>query len=343
MTCSQKKINDGRIFEPKINNPLDDVIEIIDDPAAEPKKTTFPYVEPTVQLPDEIEDKQKLTDNDWADLLSKINRPNDIFTEQKKQKDIETIIEDEIKDPIPTNDYWLEEDIFSTTDKQSTIDATKIIVDGIKQTTNDVLDKIDIQALSDNILRNLRPVDNRTTQELIDDDFISLDDRTQHERDDDDNISLESDREDDRVAIEDVVEPDNIEIRPPFYSIVPPESNIATIEDVIKPPPNIPNTAPPKTLDVDIDALSDNILKNLKPVNNRNLQNLIDDDFIPIDDTTQQEREDDDNISLEVEAPPIIDIDRTSAWDQNKTELARPGPIIKLSTDYDRKVFKKEN
>ena len=36
-----KKINDGRIFTPKINNPLDDVIEIIDDPNAEHKKTTF--------------------------------------------------------------------------------------------------------------------------------------------------------------------------------------------------------------------------------------------------------------------------------------------------------------
>ena len=73
MTCSQKKINDGRIFEPKINNPLDDVIEIIDDPTAEHKITTFPYVEPTVQLPDEIEDKQKLIDDDWADLLSILN------------------------------------------------------------------------------------------------------------------------------------------------------------------------------------------------------------------------------------------------------------------------------
>ena len=36
-----KKINDGRIFTPKINNPLDDVIEIIDDPNAQHKKTTF--------------------------------------------------------------------------------------------------------------------------------------------------------------------------------------------------------------------------------------------------------------------------------------------------------------
>ena len=86
---------------------------------------------------------------------------NDIVTEQKKQKDIEDVIELVIKDLIPTNNYWWEEDIFSKTDKQPTIDASKIIVDDIKQITNDVLKNIDIQVLSDNIIRNLRPVDNR--------------------------------------------------------------------------------------------------------------------------------------------------------------------------------------
>ena len=80
-----KKINDGRIFEPKIQDPLDDVIEILDDPNPEHKKTTFPYVEPTVQLPDEIEDSQKRIDDDFTDLLSKINKVNDVATEQKKR------------------------------------------------------------------------------------------------------------------------------------------------------------------------------------------------------------------------------------------------------------------
>ena len=113
-----------------------------------------------------------------------------------------------------------------------------------------------------------------------------------------------------------------------------------TIEDIFEPPTErtIPPTAPPKTLHVDINALSDNKLRNLRPADNRNLQNLIDDDFIPIDDRTQKEREDDDNTSLEGETPPIIDIDTTSALEQNKTDIASPGPIIKLSTDYDRKV-----
>ena len=185
-----KKINEERIFEPKISNPLDDVIEIMGDPNFEHKKTTFPYVEPTVQLPDEKEEDQKRIDDDFADFLSKIYGQNDVFAEQKKQKQIEDTIEDIIKEPITNNDDWWEEDIFSTTDTQPTIDASKSILNDIKQTTNDTLNKINIQALSDNILRNLRPIDNRTTQGLMNDDFISIDDRTQREREEDDNISF---------------------------------------------------------------------------------------------------------------------------------------------------------
>ena len=81
-----KKINDGRIFEPKIQDPLDDVIEIFDEPNPEHKKTTFPYVEPTVQLRDEIGNSQKRIDDDFTDLLSRINKVNDVATEHKKQK-----------------------------------------------------------------------------------------------------------------------------------------------------------------------------------------------------------------------------------------------------------------
>ena len=271
-------------------------------------------------------------------MLTKIYGPNDVLTEQKKQKKIEDVIDDVIKEPLPTNDYWRDEDIFSTNDKQPTIDATKMIVDDIKEPTNNILNDIDIKALSDNILRNLRPRDNRTIQELIDDDFIPIDDGTPQERMDDDNISLQ--REDDKVTIKDVLDPDEVETRPPLYKIVPPKQNIVTIEDIFKPPMagTIPPTAPPKTLDIDINAFSDNILRNLRPVGNRNLQNLIDDDFIPINDRTQQEKEDDDNISLAGEAPPLITIDTTNAWDQNKTEIARAGPAYKLSTDIDRKL-----
>ena len=48
-----------------------------------------------------------------------------------------------IKNSIPTNNYWWEEDIFSKDDEKSTIDATKNIVDDIK--TSD----IDLQVLSE--------------------------------------------------------------------------------------------------------------------------------------------------------------------------------------------------
>ena len=78
-----KKINDGRIFDPKIEDPLDDVIEIIDLPDIEHKKSTFPYVEPTVQLPDEIEETQKLIDGDFIDLQTKFEKVNDVATEKK--------------------------------------------------------------------------------------------------------------------------------------------------------------------------------------------------------------------------------------------------------------------
>ena len=170
-------------------------MEILEDPNVDHKKTTFPYAEPTVQLPDEIKKSQKLIDDDFVDLLSKFNEPNDALIEQKKQKDIENLTGDMTKDPIPTNEYWWEEDIFSKNDKQPTIDITKTIVDDIKQPTNDILKSVDTQALSDNIWRNLKPLDNRTLQQLIGDDFIPIDDRTPQQREDDDNISLAEDED----------------------------------------------------------------------------------------------------------------------------------------------------
>ena len=273
------------------------------------------------------------------------------------------MIEDVLKPPS-VDDFWWEDDIFDKTDNWPTIDTTKMIVDDIQSTTKKPLHNVDIQTLSDNIFKNLRPRDNRTIQELIDDDFIPIDDRTQQELEDDDYISLESDN-DDRVTIEDVFEPT------PLYKIRPPKPNPITTEDIFNPPNNIgttllpppsnfkkpepniitvtdtiipplvntiPPTAPPKTLDVDINVLSDNILRNLRPKDNRNLQNWIHNDFIPIDDRTQVELEDDDYKSLPGDAPPVINIDVTDAWDENKTTVSKPGPIYKLSTDYEKKV-----
>ena len=351
-----KTINDGRIFEPVINDPLDDVVEKIDLPDPEHKKTTFPYVESTVQLPDEIEETQKAIDDDYADLLNKIYVVNNVALAQKEQEKTQRVIED-VLEPSPfetQDDFWWEDEVFPKDDTKETIGTSKMIVDDIKNTHN-----VDIQPLSDNILKNLRPRDNRTIQELIDDDFIPLDDRTWQERMDDDNISLQSDNN--MVTIEDV--PDDgytFNIKCPSTKTIPvlkipnPEPNIITVELQIK-PTNIPPTTPPKTLDVNIQALYDNILKNLRqpqlqqqPLrDNRNLQDLIDDQFIPLDDRdpaeiakdeTQPETRPFSIITLRTPDEPVIEIDATDDWDENKTKIRRPGPTYKLSTDYEKKI-----
>ena len=77
-----RKINEDRIFETKIEDPLEEIIEIIDLLNIEHKKSMFPYDEPTAETADEIETKQKLIDDDFTDLQSKFNQPNDIFTKQ---------------------------------------------------------------------------------------------------------------------------------------------------------------------------------------------------------------------------------------------------------------------
>ena len=172
-----KKINDGRIFEPKIEDPLDDVIEIIDLPDPKHKKSMYPYVELTVQTADELDKRQQLIEDDFIDLQTKFDKVNDVASEQKKQKKIEDTIESVIDDKNPFNnfdDFWWEDDLFNNRDSQETVE---------------------IQDISDNILKNIRPVDNRTVQELIDDDFIPIDDRTQQELEDDDYDEVESETE----------------------------------------------------------------------------------------------------------------------------------------------------
>ena len=80
----------------------------------------------------------------------------------------------------------MEEEVFNKNSSPPTINATKVIVDDIKEKTDDTLKNIDIQAISDNLLKNLRPVNSRNIQEIIDDDFIPIDNRTQQELEDDD-------------------------------------------------------------------------------------------------------------------------------------------------------------
>ena len=200
-----KKINDGRIFEPKIADPLGDVIEIIGLPDPEHKKSMYSFVEPTVQTADEIDKTQKLIDGDFIDLQTKFDRVNNLATEQKKHKKIEDTIETVIdhKNPFNTfDDFWWEDDLFNNRDSQDTIDVSK-----------NILDKI--QNISENILRNIRPVNNRTVQEITDDDFIPIDDRTQQELEDDDYNSLESENEIENIDVSDAWDPKKTTITNP--------------------------------------------------------------------------------------------------------------------------------
>ena len=131
--------------------------------------------------PDEIENYEKRIKDDYTDLMTKINNVNDVATEQKKQKEMEDVIVSVITDPIPNNNFWWEDEIFDFNYNQPTIDSSKLFYNDIKKETTNILKDIDINALSENILSNLRPVDNREIQELMDD-FIPIDDRTTRKR-----------------------------------------------------------------------------------------------------------------------------------------------------------------
>ena len=155
---------------------------MINVPDIEHKKSMFPYVELTVKTADEIETNQQIIDDDFIDPQTKFDQVNDVATEQKKKKKIEEIIESVVDDTNPFStfdDFWWEDEMFSKRDLVRTVEASKNILE-------------DINEMSDNILRNLRPVDTRTEQEIIEDQHISIDDRTQQELEDGDYLSLES-------------------------------------------------------------------------------------------------------------------------------------------------------
>ena len=87
---------------------------------------------------------------------------NKVAAEQKKTKKIEETIESVVDDTNPFStfdDFWWEDEMFSERDSVPTVEASKNILK-------------DINEMSDNILRNLRPVDTRTEQETKEDQFI---------------------------------------------------------------------------------------------------------------------------------------------------------------------------
>ena len=79
-------MNNNRLFEPKTEDPLGDLIEILNNPSVKHKKYTFPYEPPELQMTDEIATSQQLIDNDFIDLQTEFNKVKDVATEQKRQK-----------------------------------------------------------------------------------------------------------------------------------------------------------------------------------------------------------------------------------------------------------------
>ena len=141
----------------------------------------FPYKPPQLQTADETETSQQLVDSDFINLQTEFNKVNDVTTEQKQQKRLEDTVEAIIDEKNPftnvDNNFWWEDNLFDKRDSNETVEVSKNILNDALQSSQ----------------KNIRPVDDRTIEQLIDDDFISIDNRTQQELEDNDYIELESD------------------------------------------------------------------------------------------------------------------------------------------------------
>ena len=78
-------INKNVFFVPKKEDPLDVVIDIIDE-SIEHKKKMLPYVPPQVKTADEIEVETRETTDEIAKLKAEYHRITDAVAEQKKPR-----------------------------------------------------------------------------------------------------------------------------------------------------------------------------------------------------------------------------------------------------------------
>ena len=99
--ATAKLINDERNFKPTIQGELDELLEILDEPDIEHKKSMFPYEPPQLQTADEIETSSQLVDADFINLQAEFDKVNDMTTEQKQQKRLEDTVEAVINEKNP--------------------------------------------------------------------------------------------------------------------------------------------------------------------------------------------------------------------------------------------------
>ena len=175
--------NKERLFNPKIKDPLDTVIKILDDPNAEHKRTIFPYVPPQVQTPEEIETRTKIIDDEFTDLKTKFDEVNDVATDQKKQQKITDLIDHIIDEKLfdDLDDMWWEDDLFYKNDTKETVEISKDILKEISQKDPFIDFKIPTEQVISDIFDNGNESSNN---EVIIEDVTDEENATDEEADD---------------------------------------------------------------------------------------------------------------------------------------------------------------
>ena len=141
---------------PTTEDPLDTIIEILDDPYVEHKREMYPYVPPQLQTVDETETETALVDDKFIDLKTKYDEINDVANEQKKQQKITDLIDDVVDESNPfqnlgTEDIRIEDDIFDKNDRKETIEISKDILKDINK--NDPF--LDFNVLTEEIISEI--------------------------------------------------------------------------------------------------------------------------------------------------------------------------------------------
>ena len=108
----------------------------------------LPYVEPTAETTNEIDTKQEIIDTDFIDLQNEFNKVNDVATTTKKKKKkkkskilLRVIVDN--KNLFSTfDDFWWEDDMFNDRDSIATVDASKNILNDIKDISENILNNL---------------------------------------------------------------------------------------------------------------------------------------------------------------------------------------------------------
>ena len=107
----------------------------------------LPYVEPTAETTNEIDTKQEIIDTDFIDLQNEFNKVNDVATTKKKKKKkkedtIESVIIEDANLFSTFDDFWWEDDMFNDRDSIATVDASKNILNDIKDISENILNNL---------------------------------------------------------------------------------------------------------------------------------------------------------------------------------------------------------